>query len=192
MSIITRSCRTIRKLYQKLCLAALLLFVSYLFLESVQLPAQDTPLPEGVYSVRRAVDGDTLLLENGLRIRLLGVDTPETVKPEHEIEPFGPEASEYTKNALKQVNYQIYIRLDRERVDKYGRYLAYVYLGKSPDESSRLLNEELIQQGLGRALLTFNYNAPMKRRFAKAQQYAKENRLGIWSLNQPISPYSSH
>ena len=56
-------------------------------------PAVPEALGEGTYAVRRVVDGDTLLLENGARIRLLGADTPETVHPHRAIEPFGPEAT---------------------------------------------------------------------------------------------------
>ncbi|NQT11874.1 MAG: thermonuclease family protein, partial [Planctomycetes bacterium] len=54
-------------------------------------------LSEGTYRVERVVDGDTLLLANRARVRLQGVDTPETVKPNHPVERFGPEASEFTR-----------------------------------------------------------------------------------------------
>ena len=145
-------------------------------------PERGGRIPEGAYTVSRAVDGDTLLLTNGQRVRLLGVDTPETVKPNTPVEPFGPEASAYTKQALAEYGNRVYLRLDRERTDKFGRTLAFVYLGESDAPPARLLNEELVQAGLGRALLSFNYSAPMKRRLAKAQADAKANRRGIWSL----------
>src|SRR6267143_656272 len=57
-------------------------------------------LEAGDYRVRRVVDGDTILLENGARIRLIGVDAPETVKPHHPVERWGPEASNFTKKFL--------------------------------------------------------------------------------------------
>jgi micrococcal nuclease len=132
-----------------------------------------------ITTVKRAVDGDTLLLDDGIRVRLLGVDTPETKIPDQPPEPWGPEASEFT--ARHVTGRQVRLEFDRERFDRYGRTLAYVYVG------DRLLNEELIREGLSAAQLQYPYRSDMKRRFVKAENEAREQHRGIWSAGSGIS-----
>jgi micrococcal nuclease len=136
-------------------------------------PAPPDALAEGLYDVRRVVDGDTLLLTNHARIRLIGADTPETVKPNHPVEPWGPEASEFTRQFV--AGKQVRLEFDRERVDKYNRFLAYVWVGE------RMLNEELIRAGLARAELQYHYSSAKKTRFRRAEAEAKSAGRGIWS-----------
>ena len=123
--------------------------------------------------VERAVDGDTLLLADHTRIRLLGVDTPETKRPDAPVEPWGPEAHEFTRAHVE--GRMVRLEFDKERYDKYDRVLAYVYLG------DWFLNEELIRAGMGRAITNHPYSEAMKRRFRAAQRQAQRERLGIWS-----------
>jgi len=78
-----------------------------------------------LYRVERVVDGDTLLLAGGTRIRLLGVDTPETKHPDRPPEPLGFEAAAFTRSHVE--NRYVKLRFDRERRDRYRRVLAYVY-----------------------------------------------------------------
>lgn len=132
-------------------------------------------LPEGVYRVERVVDGDTLVLVGGARVRLIGADTPETVKPNHPVEPFGPEATEFTKRFVSDAAGQVRLQMDKERKDRFDRFLAYVFSG------DRMLNEELIRAGLATARTEFNYSRAMKRRFRQAEDEAKAGRLGLWS-----------
>jgi micrococcal nuclease len=129
--------------------------------------------PGAVARVLRAVDGDTLLLADHTRIRLLGVDTPETKRPEAPVEPWGPEAHEFTRAHVE--GRDVRLEFDKERHDKYDRVLAYVYLG------DWFLNEELIRAGMGRAITNHPYSEAMKRRFRAAERDARENRRGIWS-----------
>jgi len=137
-------------------------------------PAVPPPLmAEGEHPVVRVVDGDTLLLAGDVRVRLLGVDTPETVKPDHPPEPFGPEASEFTRAFVAAGPMRL--TFDRERVDRYGRQLAFVWRG---DEC---LNEQLIAAGLSPAMTKYPYSPTMKDRFRAAEREAKRKRLGIWS-----------
>src|SRR5262245_5648382 len=63
-------------------------------------PPPPEALPAGEYQVLRAVDGDTILLANHARVRLIGANAPETVKPDSPVEPWGPEASQFTKKFL--------------------------------------------------------------------------------------------
>lgn len=132
------------------------------------------PLPEAMYRVVRVVDGDTILFAPDYRVRLIGVNAPESVKPEHPVEPFGPEASEFTRQFLAAGEARL--SFDRERVDRFGRFLAYVWVG------DLLLNEELIRAGLAHWERHFQYSQPMKDRFRRAEQEARRNGVGIWSL----------
>jgi micrococcal nuclease len=136
-------------------------------------PSPPESLDEGLYPVERVIDGDTLLLTNRARVRLMGVDTPETVKPDHPVEPWGLEAKEFTQQFVGGGN--VRLEFDRQRQDKYRRFLAYVWV------DDRMLNEELIRAGLGRAELTFRYSAAMKRRFQQAEAEAKAAGRGLWS-----------
>jgi len=143
-------------------------------LSCTQAPFDATqPLAEQSYRVVRVIDGDTIMVAPRTRIRLIGVDTPETVKPDHPIEPFGPEATEFTKAFLAGGTARL--SFDRERLDRYGRHLAYVWV------DDRMLNEELLRAGLARFEPQFHYSEPVKRRFRQAQQEAKQARRGIWS-----------
>ena len=142
--------------------------------------SQKAELLEGTYQVERCVDGDTLILanESRTRIRLIGADTPETVKPNTPVQPFGPEASQFTRDAIAQNGNQVRITFDGTQIDRYGRTLAMVWLDDT------LLNEELIREGLARAQLQYNYSREMKNRFQAAEDLAKREKLGIWSLNE--------
>jgi micrococcal nuclease len=141
-------------------------------------PGPPEVLTEGPYDVQSVVDGDTLLLANHARVRLIGADTPETVKPNHPVEPWGLEASEFTRQFV--AGQQVRLEFDRERLDKYGRFLAYVWVG------DRMLNEELIRAGLARAELQYHYSSSMKTRFRHAEAEAKSAGRGIWS-GQPAA-----
>ena len=136
-------------------------------------PDAPESLAEGDYRVERVVDGDTLLLKNKARIRLIGADTPETVKPNHPVEPWGPEATEFTKNFVRHG--PVRLQFDLERKDRWGRYLAYVWV------DDEMLNEELIRAGRARARTKFRYSRSMKDRFRRAEAEARDARRGIWS-----------
>lgn len=137
--------------------------------------SRNAPLAEGLYRIERVVDGDTLLLTGGARVRLIGVDAPETVRPDHPVEPWGPEASTFTKDFL--AGGEVRLQFDRERLDRYERYLAYVWVG------DRMLNEELLRAGLATAELQFRYASSMKTRFRRAEQQARDARRGLWSTD---------
>jgi micrococcal nuclease len=143
--------------------------------QSSDAPSSPDTLAEGTYAVRRVVDGDTLLLANGARVRLIGADTPETVKPNAPVEPWGPEASQFTRDFMDQGHGEVRLQMDSERVDKYGRFLAYVFVG------DRMLNEELIRAGLARAKTQYHYSESMKTRFRRAEEEARRESRGIWS-----------
>jgi micrococcal nuclease len=156
-----------------LLLVALAALVAWQYFFSDQPAVRPALEPGTTAQVLRAVDGDTLLLADHTRVRLLGVDTPETKRPDWPVEPFGPEAHEFTRAHVE--GRAVRLEFDAERHDKYDRLLAYVYL------DDWLLNEELIRAGLGRAITNHPYSEAMKRRFRAAEHEAKEAQRGIWS-----------
>lgn len=143
-------------------------------------PTAPRSLGEGMYRVERVVDGDTLLLSIRERVRLLGIDTPETKKEGVPVQPWGPEATEFTERFI--AGRPVRLTFDRERVDQFGRLLAYVW------QDGRLLNEELLRAGLARAEFGFHYSPAMKTRFRRAQDEARRERLGIWSRPRDAAP----
>ncbi len=138
-------------------------------------PPPPEALDEGTYRVERVIDGDTLRLTNRARVRLLGIDAPEIARPGHPVEPFGPEAAQFTRQFVARDGGAVQLQFDRERVDKYGRLLAYVWVGQ------QMLNEELIRAGLATAETGFRYSASMKSRFRRAEDEAKAAGRGIWA-----------
>jgi micrococcal nuclease len=138
-------------------------------------PDHDHPLAEGTYRVARVIDGDTLLLESGQRLRLQGIDAPETVKPDYPVEPWGPEASAFAHQFVERAKGEVRLVFGIERIDAYGRQLAFVWHG------DQMLNAELVRAGLARARLGYRYSGTMKRVLAEAEQEARDARRGIWS-----------
>jgi micrococcal nuclease len=140
---------------------------------------QSAPAPEqlaeGIHDVSRDVDGDTILLASGARVRLQGINCPESVKPNWPVEPWGPEASQFTKDFLKRAHNRVGLTFSLERKDRYDRFLAFVWDGDV------LLNEELVRAGLADARTDWNYSPEMKRRFLAAQDEARKAGRGIWS-----------
>ncbi|HDY65881.1 MAG TPA: hypothetical protein ENH84_06585 [Phycisphaerae bacterium] len=144
----------------------------------------DMPRYHGkTFRVTRVMDGDTFDVEipdgrwGCTRIRLWGVDTPETVKPDWPVEHFGPEASQFTRRAIHRGDVRLELLPHRTR-DKYGRLLGYAYL---PD--GRMLNRVLIENGLGFADPRFNH--PYKTEFARLQAAARRNKRGLWENPNP-------
>ena len=99
--------------------------------------------------VERVVDGDTLLLDTGERVRLIGVDTPETKHPDLPVDPLGLEAAAFVEKRVE--GREVELRFDRERFDPHQRLLAYVYV------DGECLNEEIIRAGYSKAITRFPY-----------------------------------
>lgn len=129
-------------------------------------------------TVTRVVDGDTIEISPAIDgitdLRLIGVDTPETKKPNCQIQPYGPEASSFTQTQLG--GRQVGLEFDVEKTDRYDRLLAYVY---PPDGS--MFNETLLEEGYAR-VATFPPNTRYVQRFETAEAGAEAAGLGIWSL----------
>jgi micrococcal nuclease len=89
--------------------------------------------------VIRVIDGDTIELEGGVKVRYIGIDTPETVHPSKPVQFMGKEASAFNRQLVEGKD--VRLEYDVQRTDKYGRTLAYVYVGDT------FVNAELVKQG---------------------------------------------
>ncbi len=138
-------------------------------------PVDPEALAEGMHEVRRVVDGDTLLLTSGARVRLQGIDTPETVREGFAVETWGPQASQFTKDFINRANHRVRLTFSLERKDRHDRFLAFVWNGEV------MLNEELVRAGLAHARLDYRYSGAMKSRLARAQDEARRAGRGMWS-----------
>ena len=128
--------------------------------------------------VTRVVDGDTIVVEvDGRRetVRLIGIDTPETVKPDAPVECWGPEASSATATMLPEGTSVRLVR-DVEARDDYGRLLAYVY--RAADGA--FVNLDLVRQGFA-TVLTFPPNTTHADDFVTAAEAAHAAQLGLWA-----------
>lgn len=133
----------------------------------------DLPPIGNAVRVVRVIDGDTIELEGGFRVRLLGVNTPETKHPDLPPEPWGREAFEFTRSQVE--GRAVRLELDQERWDNYRRVLAYVYVG------DLLLNEEIVRRGFSRAITSFPIRSDRKRLFMRAEEAARSAQCGLWS-----------
>ena len=130
------------------------------------------------YLVTRVVDGDTIVVSgNGATttVRLIGIDTPETVKPHTPVQCYGPEASKKAKEMLTGVFVRLETDPTQDTYDKYHRLLAYVFM---PDGS--LFNEYMVRNGYARE---YTYDKPYhyQAQFKADQKAAKQEKLGLWS-----------
>lgn len=132
------------------------------------------------YPVDRVVDGDTVrvfLGDESESVRLIGVDTPETVHPRQPVEYFGREASAFTKRLLdgERVHLVPDARSSSElERDRYGRVLAYVYR-----QRDRLfVNAELVRQGYGHAYTKYPFT--QMEQFRRLERQAREAERGLW------------
>lgn len=125
----------------------------------------------------KAIDGDTLEIRLGRRterVRLIGVNTPETVHPTKPVECFGPEASAHTKS-LVPPGTDVWLERDTEARDRYGRLLAYVW--RSAD--GLFVNLELVAGGWG-VPYPFPPNTTHESDFARAASGAARQDMGLW------------
>jgi micrococcal nuclease len=136
----------------------------------------------GLYSVSRFVDGDTIVVNmNGKdeTLRFIGVDTPETHKPNTPVQCYGPAASAFTKNIIGTNKVRLALDPESTNRDRYNRLLRYVYL---PDGT--LVNLKLVQEGYGFYYPYFPFTKSDE--FSKAQDAAKAANKGVWGNCTPI------
>ena len=138
------------------------------------------------WRVSRIVDGDTVDVRRGgrtLTLRLIGIDTPETVHPTEPIECFGPEATRFAQRRL--LGEPAVLEFDRSqgRLDYYGRTLAYVWTTRG---AARQFNLDAVRHGYA---LEYTYDDPYlwQREFQRAEALANSARRGVWDCAHPGS-----
>jgi micrococcal nuclease len=136
------------------------------------------------YPVAKVVDGDTidvLVGSSTVRVRLIGLDTPEVVDPRKPVQCFGKEASEKMKEIFESSPARLEIDSSQGMYDKYARLLAYVFV---PDETNKpegaLVNRYMIAEGYGHE---YTYDIPYKYMddFKSAEREAREKQKGLWA-----------
>lgn len=146
-----------------------------------RIPAEQAAIPAGVpesalkATVARVVDGDTVDVdyhELTERVRLIGVDTPEVYGG---VEPYGPEASAFTKTNLP-AGAVVWLELGAEQRDAYGRLLVYIWMA-----DGTMHNEKLLSGGYAEVLI-IGKNDKYADRFRQLEARAKAERMGMWSL----------
>ncbi len=132
--------------------------------------------------VDRVVDGDTVKVEldgEYVSVRLIGMNTPETVKPDSPVECFGPESSEFAKQSLTGARVTLEFDESQGRTDQYDRALAYVWR-ELPDGSLSLFNLESIAGGYAFERQYGSTPYAWKNEFLQAQQQARSADAGLW------------
>lgn len=135
--------------------------------------------------VKRVVDGDTVVLEDGQRVRFIGIDTPEmhesaklhrdsreTNQDIETIKKLGRRAYQFARGLIE--GKRVSLEFDVEKHDKYGRLLAYVYL-----KDGTFVNAEIVKQGYA-SLMTIPPNVKYANLFLRLYRQARENRRGLW------------
>jgi len=135
--------------------------------------------------VTRVVDGDTLMMENGEYLRLLGIDTPEmhessklhrdalrSKQSVEEIQRMGRQSYEFTRRLAE--GKRVRLEFDTEKYDKYNRMLAYVFL-----EDGTFLNGRIVEEGYA-SITHYKLNTKYADLFLKLYQQARDNKRGLW------------
>ncbi|MCX7710647.1 MAG: thermonuclease family protein [Clostridia bacterium] len=134
--------------------------------------------------VTKVTDGDTLEVKykgKTQKVRLLCVDTPESVKTNVQVQPYGKEASEYTKQ--KVLGKKVKLVFDKGLRDRYGRLLAYVIIN-----DQYFLNADLVRAGYARVEIV-SPNSSQSEYFKNLQQQAVKDQKGIWGLPEGQQPF---
>lgn len=132
--------------------------------------------------VTKVSDGDTIVLDEKEKVRFIGVNTPETVKPNTPVQPYGKEASDFTKSQL--LNKNVFVEMDVQAKDRYDRTLAYIYLQEPTSQQEveeYMFNAILLREGYAQ-IMTISPNVKYSDMFVKIQRKAHDEKKGLWKL----------
>jgi len=135
--------------------------------------------------VTRVIDGDTIEIEGGERVRYIGIDTPETVDPRTTVQCYGKEASNKNKELVE--GKEVRLEKDVSETDKYDRLLRYIWIGDT------LINEVLVKEGFAYSS-SYPPDVKYQDRFIAAQKEARNNNRGLWGTctTPTVKPTSSY
>ena len=124
--------------------------------------------------VRYVIDGDTFILEDNQRVRMIGINAPETShrKYHKKGQTFGREAKSYLKKMIQDQDVEL--KSDAEPFDRFGRRLAYVYLA-----DGTFVNRKMVEDGYAETFRKFSFQ--YKEEFLELEKKAREEKRGIWS-----------
>lgn len=143
----------------------------------VLLGAKPAPRPPERAAVARAIDGDTLELDDGRKVRLIGVDAPELHHPSKPVQAFAEAARQFTVDAV--VGKAVTLSFDKAKpFDRYGRLLAYVVR----ESDGWCLNRELVAAGF--AHVETRWPFPQLEVYRALERRAREQGRGLWGANQ--------
>ena len=160
-------------------LALALLLMVFAAEDLIETQAPVPPPPPGFYAVTQVVDGDTIkvLIDGEIEtLRLIGIDTPETVDPRKPVQCFGVEASNKAKELLREKNVSLEADITQGERDKYGRLLRYVFL-----EDGQLFNQLMISEGYAHEYTYDSNPYKYQTEFQAAENEARENERGLWA-----------
>lgn len=138
-------------------------------------------------TVQRVVDGDTVKVKlqdssEAVSLRLLLMDTPESVKPGVDPQPYSIDASNYAKELLKEGD-TVYIEYDDgDKTDRYNRHLCYLWYYNKDESQWKMFNETMVEKGLARVGYIYSQKRHLDLLY-KAQDKAKASKLNIWSVD---------
>jgi len=135
-------------------------------------PTKEEKLLASLFLVTRVIDGDTIEIEGGQKVRYIGIDTPETVDPRKPVQCFGVEASNRNKQLVD--GKRVRLEKDISETDKYGRLLRYVYI------DNIFVNLALVQGGFAYSS-TYPPDVKHQNQFLEAERLAREQKTGLWS-----------
>lgn len=143
---------------------------------------------KGLFKVTKVVDGDTITVSirgKNETVRLLGIDTPETVDPRKPVQCFGKAASDKMKSVVLNQYVKLVDDSTQGNRDVYNRLLRYVYLS-----NGTFVNGEMIRQGY--AFSFKEYPTKMLSKFNEYEKYARDHKLGLWgSCSLQVTPTKS-
>jgi micrococcal nuclease len=163
--------------------APLLFLAFFLFLPGCGSGAVENAL-DGEYHVVEVVDGDTLKIAGGRKVRYIGIDAPETMKRTGTGWVFQPEAygmASKDRNTELVEGRRVFLEFDEEKKDRYDRWLAYIH------SDGVMVNLELVREGLA-TVYTFPPNIKYYEELIRAQDHARAGRKGLWSSIREIAP----
>ena len=155
----------------------MILFLIYGIIACSRTPSPRKNRGAIVWRVSKVVDGDTFWAinpnDNKIKIRLIGVDAPESRNSfRKKISPFGKVSKSYLTDLILGKN--LTLEIDVDSLDQYGRTLAYAFL-----EDRTFVNDKIIKDGYGK-VMTVPPNVKYVERFVDSQRQARENKLGVW------------
>jgi micrococcal nuclease len=131
--------------------------------------------------VQRVIDGDTFDLDDGSRVRMLGIDAPEAGFGDKTPQPFSAEATAWLKNRVE--GHDVSLRIDYPKTDRYGRTLAWVF-----ESDGTLVNELMLREGRVKLLADFGLPADLEPNLRNAEAEARIRKVGVWARKNKKSP----